>query len=155
MLVAVIYGAYSLFFESSGSRPKSSANTQSTTSLDSFVAEIAQSLSGLNLSGPGAYVMAQAETPWERDPFLEYELNPTNGAEDVSVDTTNIDTILTYSGFLKMGSRGLAIINGMEYESGEVLEDTGFVVKKITPTQVVVGISGRKKDFVLLLTEAE
>ncbi len=155
MLAVVIFGAYSLYFQSPGAKPKGSAAPQSNLSLDSFVAEIAQSLSGLDLSGPSGYVMTQAETPWERDPFLESELRPANQKEDVAAETTNINSILTYSGYLKMGNRGLAIINGMEYEMGEVLDETGYIVKNITPTQVVVGMSGRKKDFVLLLTETE
>jgi hypothetical protein len=154
MILVVIYGAYSLFFESSGTKPKGEAGSKAAKSVDVFVAEIAQSLSGLDLTGPGAYVMSRAETSWERDPFLDFELTPSGGGDPV-VESIDIDTVLTYSGFLRMGNRGLAIINGMEYETGEMLEETGYVVKKITPTQVVVGVAGRSKEYVLLLTETE
>ena len=45
---------------------------------------------------------------------------------------------LVYSGFLEVGSKRLAIINGMEYEAGDKLDPGGFTIKSILPTRVMI-----------------
>ena len=155
MLLSVIYGAYSLFFESAVKKTKSPISKKSPAALDGFVAEIAQNLVGKGQSDTGEYVLARAEAGWEKDPFLESELNLTVADEADAVDPAVIESMFIYSGYLKMGKRGMAIINDMEYEVGEELENLGYLVKKITPTQVVLGIADSKKEFVLLLNESE
>jgi hypothetical protein len=70
-------------------------------------------------------------------------------------DTAALANQFVYSGYLKMGRRGIAIINGMEYEVGEAIEGAGYTVEQIAASKVVLGISGSDNKFVLLLTETE
>jgi hypothetical protein len=58
-----------------------------------------------------------------------------------------------YTGFLRMGDKRLAIINGMEYEVGEILEPGGFTIRSISPSRVVIAPPGRKKKTLILPME--
>ena len=57
----------------------------------------------------------------------------------------------SYSGYLKVSNKNLAIINGVEYEAGDPLEIEGYVLKKIYPGKVVIvnEKSGAKFDVPL------
>ena len=155
MVLSVAYGAYALFFEGRGSKTKATRTQKSSGELDGFVSEIAQRLAGMNQSETGAYTLALAESGWDNDPFLETELSVMKAAGRETEASVDIASLFTYSGYLKMGSRGMAIINGMEYEVGELLEETDYRVKRITPTRVFIGDAGGKTDVVLLLNETE
>ena len=43
-----------------------------------------------------------------------------------------------YTGYLEVGRKRMAIINGMEYREGEALDIKGFVLKSVSPTKVVI-----------------
>jgi hypothetical protein len=60
---------------------------------------------------------------------------------------------MIYSGFLQMGQKRLAIINGMEYETGDRLEPGGFLLKSISPTRVVIAPRGKKSKSISLPME--
>jgi len=155
MLLSVLYGAYILFVDPSLKKSKGTAGQKSTTALDGLVAEIAQGLAGRDTSETGVYVLAQAEADWEKDPFLETELDLSDIDDDTFLDTAALASQFVYSGYLKMGRRGIAIIKGRKYEVGEALETAGYKVKQISAAKVVLGITDSEKDFVLLLTETK
>jgi hypothetical protein len=52
-----------------------------------------------------------------------------------------------------MGDKRLAIINGMEYETGDILEPDGFIIRNITPSRVVIAPAGKKKKTLILPME--
>ncbi|MGD9134444.1 MAG: hypothetical protein PVF78_12390, partial [Desulfobacterales bacterium] len=68
--------------------------------------------------------------------------------------TTGPQLNVSYTGFMQMGDKKFAIIDGLEYAAGEELERGGFVVRSITPNQVVIfSTDGSKKKFVFTLEE--
>ena len=51
-----------------------------------------------------------------------------------------------FTGFVRVGDRSLAVINGREYQVGEQLESGGFEVSEISPDAVVLqGIVRKNK----------
>ena len=54
------------------------------------------------------------------------------------------DAVLLYTGYLKAGGRMIAVINGIEYEPGDVIEPGRYVVREITDQQVVIEERGGK-----------
>ena len=57
---------------------------------------------------------------------------------------------------MKMGDSRLAIINGMEYEVGEKIEPGGYLIRTITPKQIVLdSTKGKRKRFVLPLEDTQ
>lgn len=154
MSVVVAFGIYNFLF-SSGAKKKPAVTVTGVAETNKFIADVANSFKD-NLTETNMYIIRQARTEWNQDPFVKIEL-PVK--PQVKISTKNEPTTkqvnYTYSGFLKMGERKLAIINGLEYESGEEIERGGYVVKLVEPNRVVLGISGKsgKEDITLFLKE--
>lgn len=155
MLITVVYGAYSFFWAPAMKKAQEGAAGKGNGTLDAMVAEIADALNGRDPTKSGGYVLAQAEADWDADPFLDREIRFDDGLDAPAFDPDAASAGFAYSGFLKMGDRDLAVINGMEYAVGEGVEGSEFVVRQITPSRVVLGTLDDRNSFVLLLDETE
>lgn len=78
-----------------------------------------------------AYSLSKAELSWPRDPFLVETL-----ASAAAVESRK--NKFNYTGFILLGKKKLAVINGIEYQVGESLTTEGFVVRAINPNDVVL-----------------
>ncbi len=58
-----------------------------------------------------------------------------------------------YTGYLEIGTRRIAVINGESYEAGEELEAGGYLVKRIRSSAVVIEEKGTGKDITVPLEE--
>jgi len=92
------------------------------------------------------YTVSRAEVTWPRDPFLNEDL-----ASAASVESQK--TKFTYTGFIMLGNRRLAVINGIEYQVGESLTTEGFVVKAINPNDVVLEDAMNKSRLAIPIQE--
>ncbi len=75
--------------------------------------------------------------------------------DEVKKGATAREIGIVYSGFLNMGTRNLAIINGIEYEKGEKLPDGAHIVEEIHPNRVVMSMQGSKKKIIVKLEEMQ
>ncbi len=139
MCLTVGYGAIELLLPRSRSPLSPPAAAQSGEPLNVFISKVADAIRG---GGPGGDVVGEkAKADWTRSPFLEIGAK-TGDADDGKkppVGTTNgAPPSLLYSGFIEAAGRRIAIINGMEYETGDRLPAGGFVLKAVRPNQVIV-----------------
>jgi hypothetical protein len=90
-----------------------------------------------SLSEKEQYILRQAAVPWTDDPFILYKPNArkTKAYPPIPKD-------LKYSGYLKTENRILAIINGAEYQIGETLLQTPYLVADISPKRVTIALPG-------------
>jgi hypothetical protein len=140
MVVAVLYAAYDFFI---APRTKSAMIDvgKKSTELEAFINNITASIPKGSLSAADAYIVSRAEAPWTRDPFYDRKLfrewvklkEPAKAGGGISQKTGFI-----YSGYLKVDNKKVAIINGVEYESGDPLEMEGYVLKNIYQGKVVI-----------------
>ena len=162
MLLTVAYGVYALFFEGKGNSSKSVTAAVSATkqleNLNIFIAKIAEA-SRAGLSEQDKFIISRAEAAWKQDPMTMVEL--TDIPEDEikrqkkqAIQTAGVQLNISYTGFMQMGDKKFAIINGLEYTTGDELEQGGFKVRSITPRQVVIVSTDRsKKKFIFLIEE--
>ena len=162
MLLTVVYGVYVLFFEGKGESSLTSTAPLSATkqleSLNAFITKVAEA-SKAGLSKEDKYIISRAESAWKQDPLTAVEL--TDRPEDELkqqqqqvIQTTGPQLDVSYTGFMQMGDKKLAIIDGFDYATGDELEQGGFIVRKITPRQVVIVSTDRsKKKFIFMLEE--
>jgi len=161
MLFTVVYGIYALFFEGKGkdsTTPIAAISaTQQLENLNAFITKVAES-SRAGLSKEDKYIISRAESAWKQDPLTTVEL--TDIPEDEIKRQKQVVPVagpqlnVAYTGFMQMGDKKFAIINGLEYTAGDELEQGGFVVRSITPSQVVIVSTGRSKNkFIFLLEE--
>ena len=77
--------------------------------LQKFINEMSDKVSKDNLSDKDAYVIQMAASPWANDPFSNQAL------PDDSEKKQNTEEIkMIYSGYVQIGQKLMAIINGTE-----------------------------------------
>jgi hypothetical protein len=151
-LVAVVYGIY-VWFLSSPQQAATAFGDNDQKALKTFILKVAERTSN-KLSKSQAYVLRKAETQWKQDPFIQVEPKASEEVEDRQEPVLTSEAI--YTGFLRMGEKKLAIINGMEYETGDILEPDGFIIRSISPSRVVIAAPGKtKKTLTLPMEETE
>ena len=157
VLIAVVIGIYGFvdyFFLSSGnsetaqiliSRQKQDADNiaaQATADI-ALIRKIAD-------RGDYKYLFQRMESSWDNDPFIIFDpvvkvdTDPETRPEDLPE--------LIYSGFVKIGSKLMAVINGMEYKAGETLRDAELKIRRITQGRVIL-LTKANKEIILNLEE--
>ncbi|MGW8188154.1 MAG: hypothetical protein ACWGNK_12835 [Desulfobacterales bacterium] len=160
MALTILYGFYALFLENpSSGKPKLASSENKLESFNKFITNVASLVKG-SVSEEETYIIDKIPVKWTKDPLLntkkEVAFKPANEKPDEvkkGVGARKLDIV--YSGFLNMGNRNLAIINGIEYEKGEKLPDGGHIVEEIHPNRVVVGMQGSKKKIIVKLEEMQ
>jgi hypothetical protein len=128
---------------------------QSLEGLNAFITKVADA-TRVGTAEASAFVIQKAEAAWKQDPFLEIQKAKTVKPPDKTTTETARLPNLVYNGFIELGSKRLAIINGQEYEAGDKLSPGGFTIKSILPTRVViVSVQGEGAPIVLPLQESE
>ncbi len=90
---------------------------------------------------------SRIESDWDQDPFVRYSEPKTQKNKGISSGAG-----LIFSGYMLAGNKAFAIINGMEYKIGEIIDPQGFLVKKITPAKVILQ---RKSEHIVLYLKEE
>ncbi|MFP4070535.1 MAG: hypothetical protein ACLFTB_00655 [Desulfovibrionales bacterium] len=144
MVVAVGMGAYTLFFDSSEPSGSSKENQSAVQNFEQTVSTIRQGLEKHDLSRVEEYALKRAQASWQRDPFYDrYAGGELETAGGVS-ETKKIE--FSYTGYIQMDTRRLAIINGREYQAGERLEAEGYAVQSIHPDRVTLVRTGSQEE---------
>ena len=161
MALTLVYGAYALFLENPApGKPQPAAPESKFDTYNEFITRVAALVKG-GVSPEETYIIEKIPVKWTRDPFLNTkteggafkpEKEKLTEARQEADDST-LD--LVYSGFLTMGDRNLAIINGIEYEKGEKLPEGGRIVEQIYPNRVVIGRTGSKRKITVKLEETQ
>jgi len=151
--LALGYGALQLLLPRANVAPV--PQPQSMEGLNAFIAKVSDATRA-GTAEAGAIVIQKAEAAWKQDPFLEIQKAKAADPTATRPKETARITGLVYNGFIELGSKRLAIINGQEYEAGDQLNPGGFTIKSILPTRVmIVSSQGEGAPIVLPLQENE
>ena len=151
MVLSVVYGVYIVFFSAPRKVSIQGDGKKELEALNTFVSKIAEKTKA-GLSKEQTYVLQKAQDEWKQDPFIQIRPKLTR-EEQANKQPLVLNHKIVYTGFLEMGSKRLAILNGMEYEVGDILEPSGLVVRAINPTHVVVAEPDNKNKTVTLPME--
>ena len=141
MIVAIVYAAYSFIFDQpeESSIPGITSITESgdaSKGLSKFVARVLRKINKKN-SVVDVHIIKMAMAEWKRDPFMSSDLYEESGIKGGRRFGKSKNEII-YSGYIKLGKKMLAVINGIEYEEGETLETGVYIVSDIMPSAVVL-----------------
>ena len=141
MLLAVLYAAYD--FLSKGRKSATAVDTgKKVEELGVLVKDITTILTKDTPSPAAAYMIRQAEALWPRDPFYEkIEAREATVTKEMALETAlaAVKGKILYTGYLDTGRKKIAIINGNEYVSGDVLDVDGYVLKNMSLTNDMSG----------------
>jgi hypothetical protein len=145
MVVVILYGAYD--FLSSKKKSPVIDTAQKTSELKTLVTDLTASMEKDSATNPSALIFSRAEQEWTQDPFLDSKsysawASISKEAKAGAEASKKIDFV--YSGYLGLGKKRMAVINGMEYKEGDALDIRGFVLKSISPARVVIENSGTR-----------
>jgi len=156
-LIAIIYAVYSLTTSSSSNQITNNVDIKKTGAVK-FIANLSEILGKNTLDKTNIYIIARAEAEWEKDPFLKTELTKKSEVpkqpvpvEEVPKQPEPVEESIrfTYSGYLEMGDKKLAIINDVEYETNDELELVGYIVEKIEPLRVIISDKERQRKIIV------
>lgn len=151
MVLSILF--YGIYYYTKPSDTGIESPQKKEEKLNKFVADIAVRLKKKDISRTEKHIIAMAKSEWAGDPFLRIELPLESQAQQERVEVSALKVNFTYSGYMEMGDRRLAVINGMEYVVGEELEPGGYIVNSISPAQVVIGIKETNQTIVLPVEE--
>jgi len=112
--------------------------------LESITKEVKDGLKKTGMDKVTNYVINRAESMWSKDPFSDRKSvgvpsgAKTNGSGNETDIPARIRPVFTYSGYMEVGEKRMAIINGMEYETNEELEIKGYYVETIEQNWVII-----------------
>lgn len=155
-MVALIYGGYSFLFpDSKVGRPKFSS--QKAVAVTDFVTDLVRRIRAADTTATNELIIEKAAAPWRKDPFevvskaVVEEARPEEEAE--IVDGEELVGSFSYRGYMEMGDRILAIINGLEYQAGDQLAREGAVLRKVTPQEVSIYVDAEQGLLVVPIVD--
>ncbi len=138
-ILSIVYGIYyfSMPYVSFGTSPKP---VFGEPDLNEFVQKTTAAMIQGEETKKYQFVIEQINADWEY-PFLERK-------EGISQEDLKPADLPLYTGYLMMGNRRFAVIDGSEYTIGEMLEENGYKVVSIHPTHVT--IKGKRDNLIEL-----
>lgn len=154
MMLSVLYGMYELFL--SPKKLLTYGEAKKPLDVTALIAEINTNLSKTALTEFETQTIKHMKAEWTNDPFYEQKLDKETAKSketDKSTDRLMPINNLNYTGYLELGKKKMAIINGMEYGTGEPLDIEGYVVRSINPAKVVIQNKTDKTEFEVRIQE--
>ena len=144
--LVVIFGIYSFFIASPDKRTRIEAG-KDITKLNKLVNDVTEELQKGSLTEAEEYIIAQAGAEWTKSPFFEGRPSWKPGIGDIA-QAEKVE--FTYTGYVELGKKRLAIINELDYQIGEYLvgessKSGGHIVKGIYPDRVILKPGGKQK----------
>ena len=133
-LVIISYAVYALFFTGRVSSKKVENKVQSNK-IETFKSELTNDLSKGKLSDFDKYIVVRAGVDNGKDPFMKKDLYRAWLDKDGKVGAL---TKIIYSGYVESGRNRMAVLNGLEYRTGEPLAEEGYILKQIMPSKVLI-----------------
>ncbi|NPV04063.1 MAG: hypothetical protein HPY67_04950 [Syntrophaceae bacterium] len=120
------------------------------TGSEKIIQEIAAELKKVASSPTESYVIARAEAAWAKDPFYKKVQPAAAKAGPGGAGGPDI----VYSGFVDMGEKKLAVINGNTYQVGEKLDfGSAFYLRSVDASQVVINDRQNQRNIVIKLKD--
>lgn len=130
--LVVLYAVYELLIAGPAAKKNKAAAVIETAS---FVSMLGNDLIKTNATSSDVYVAERAEAAWNKSPF--WDVNAYREFAGKGPDVKGGPKIV-YSGYVDTGRKKMAIINGWEYEAGEALDVEGYILKRVTPSRVLI-----------------
>ena len=137
VVLSIAYGLFSFPVITGNMVNQSMAAEIQMSSLEIVLQNVDDRLTESEYTEVEQYSISQMQTPWERDPFYNKE-SPFHSEIVESSTSERSSSEYAYTGYVMIGERKMAIIDGHEYQMGEELKSGKFMVTEILPTRVVM-----------------
>lgn len=139
-VVALIYGVVDFGIRSINKKSLPSGGGKVETSATfSLITEELGASAASQQETRGLEILNAVSVVWPEGIFAEITSFVDHEKEEEAL--TLADKALIYSGYMTMGEKIFAVINGIEYRIGDIIE--GFFLKKIDPLEIIMEKNGR------------
>jgi hypothetical protein len=149
MGVVILFAAYELFF-AKGKKPVTVDTGKNITELNTFISEMTIAIGKDTPSPVDAYMIKRAEAGWARDPFYERKTYQDWAVTKEPAQAAGAPTQkhqFNYTGYVALGNKQIAIINGIEYGVGDALDVEGYILNGIHPSKVIIFNKESRRSF--------
>lgn len=154
MVLVGLYAAWDLLL-GGGGRVTGPSLEKRRAELEQFVADVTRKMAPDAPSPTVELVFERvvAGIVWPPDPFdADASTALTMGREGRGPG--EIEVTFEYTGYVELGDRRLAIVNGSEYFEGDTLTDTGYQLHRILPGEIEIrAIDGENQQVIPLKEE--
>ena len=159
MTLAILYGLFELLWHPATKDTYKGIGEDNKT-LNELIAGIGQGITGGSLTQAEQYILASAQDEWPQDPFSDVPLDMLEGDYGADVEEMVADMQISglepgfiYSGFLIVGDKRIAIIDGHEYEKGDELTSGLYTVQGIDPEKVSIRDKKNSRTIIVPIRE--
>jgi hypothetical protein len=153
--LAVLYGLFELLWHPA-IKDTYTGIGEDNKALNELVAGIDRVITGEGLTQAEQYTLVSAQDEWPQDPFSDVPLDMLEVGDMADIEETVADMQISepdpgfyYSGFLIMGDKRIAIIDGQEYEKGDELKSGLYTVQGIDPEKVTIRDKKSSRVFIV------
>ncbi|MFP4672313.1 MAG: hypothetical protein ACOCY5_04020 [Desulfohalobiaceae bacterium] len=156
MALALLYGALELFILPGRTPgPEQQEPEAEAEQAQELVQSLSQNVEDSSLSQAQTRVLHSANRKWDRNPFYVYPESDFDASELVQETSEEELGTIHYTGYLEMGQKRMAIINGSEYQTGDRLEQSNALLLGITPEHVLLRAPSGGKERLIPYTDKD
>jgi len=133
----VLYGSYEYLIAGPASKKVKTSASADAVKVDTFISGITNDLGKDNIADLDTYVIRRMENDWVKNPFWKKDLYKA-WVNREGLAKGGVLAKIIYSGYVDSGKNKMAVISGFEYRIGEKLEIEGYVLKQITPSNILI-----------------
>lgn len=144
MAVVVIVGIYIFFV---GSDDPKNVSGHSLDDVKNLKTAITKDIKQITLSENEKYTIQSVNKSWGNDPFKKIASDKNISSTDKKENEPLIH--FEYTAFVSAGNSFVGVINGREYETGDLLKEPGYKLLRIGPSKAVIKGPGKKNTIVI------
>ena len=133
--IAVLYAGYELLI--AGPAAKKAGPAAAPVEEKAALAALTTDIMANKATAADVYVAKRAEAEWSKNPFWDKASYRTFARKEEGKGAPEGPKIV-YSGYIETGNKKMAVINGWEYEAGQALDVEGYLLKRVTPSRVLI-----------------
>ena len=155
MVIAIGVGAFEIFLRPALKTPMGPPPVRVDEAVN-LSTTVSKSLAKANLGPEENHILQTAAAEWANNPFYTWpaprDTEAIRNKADPSLEKFKAAT--AYSGYLEMHRTRIAVINGLEYQIGEILPDSDYRVLNITPASVALQSDRSKQQIIIPYQDA-
>jgi hypothetical protein len=139
--IGIIYGAIYYVMRNSDKATISGGDTVLTETTFSLVTEELSETARTKQEAKALGILNAISSTWPDNAFIDITSFVEEDEEHAEEEVLTLEETIIYSGYMNMGEKIFAVINGIEYMIGDIVE--GLILQEINPMEIIMEKNGR------------
>lgn len=139
--ISIIYGAINYVMRNSDKATISGGDTVLTETTFSLVTEELSEIARTKQEAKALGILNAISSTWPDSAFIDITSFVEEDEQHAEEEVLTLEETIIYSGYMNMGEKIFAVINGIEYMIGDIVE--GLFLQEINPMEIIMEKNGR------------